>query len=75
MPPWFDPRSRKSIPLRVRPDMPLPARLRQRLLSRLWPHVLAKFQLEGKWNANLKLGVTGARGEFSITDNNKDDHW
>ena len=38
--------------------------------------MLSKLQTDGKWHpTNLKLGVNGARGEFSIIDNSQDDHW
>ncbi|CAK0891473.1 unnamed protein product [Prorocentrum cordatum] len=62
--------------LRAWAGMPLQARLRQRTLSRLWPHVLSKLQIIGKWTPDSnKLGVNGARGEFCIIDTSVDDHW
>ncbi|CAK0867852.1 unnamed protein product, partial [Prorocentrum cordatum] len=66
---WNDYRDRaKTFPIRVRGDIPLPARLRKSTLSCLWEPMRVKLTSKGLWNGSLRMGCSGyGSGRFQIS--------
>eukprot|EP00959_Pyramimonas_sp_CCMP1952_P159165 3328957-Pyramimonas_sp.AAC.1 len=63
---WIDPRSGSAHSLRVRHDLPIGVRDRQRTISRIYQPILDLLRGHKSWTAECKLGVNGFKGEMMI---------
>eukprot|EP00959_Pyramimonas_sp_CCMP1952_P141806 2968057-Pyramimonas_sp.AAC.1 len=66
---WTDYRDlAKKFPIRVRGDIPLPARMRKNALSCLWGPMKVKLTSKGFWFASLRMGCPGyGSGRFQVS--------
>ena len=59
---WHDPRDQKASIIRVRGDLPIDARARQRAASQVWQQTLDLLKKGGRPMGNYRLGVNGYQG-------------
>eukprot|EP00959_Pyramimonas_sp_CCMP1952_P124784 2608830-Pyramimonas_sp.AAC.1 len=58
----------KKFPIRIRGDLPLPARVRKNALSCLWEQMKVKLTSRGFWDDSLRMGCSGyGPGRFHVS--------
>eukprot|EP00959_Pyramimonas_sp_CCMP1952_P267111 5584670-Pyramimonas_sp.AAC.1 len=63
---WIDPRNGSAHTLRVRHDLPIDVRDRQRTMSRIYQPILDLLRGHQSWTHECKLGVNGFKGEMMV---------
>eukprot|EP00959_Pyramimonas_sp_CCMP1952_P421652 8833266-Pyramimonas_sp.AAC.1 len=59
---WTDPRDRKVHPLRVRADLPVDVRSKNRRVSEIYQPLKDLLTGSDKWTQDMRLGVNGFKG-------------